>query len=746
MPTVPSPNSSAFGGGGLPQAQHNLGTAVIGFGNQIGKITRDLADRENKAKYREDAQTRISRLQEAQPLLAQTYRNWLANEPSTRGDKDTLKAELDSKMNDLLAPKEYHFQQSKLVFANELGEISTKYLMEAGKAVNNNGIMKAKRATEQFVGQMAEHLRRSPSAFPAKLVELQKAYEREGVALGEDSGEYFRSKVVQLATVAQQAFIELGDVKAAEAITRIPEVSNALKVEERAKLWATADKAKVLASKDARQAQLDNALIGMRNQQTALAGFKLRVAKFKFAGVTGSRKPTKVEADAAEKAGLEIEKLEKGIEKTGLDIERLQNKDDFETAKAAEVHRRKITPKTQQLLASHRENLNTGVHTQEMARTLLNAAVEYMTAQRPRPGTIPAPPPGYATALQDMGINVNSYVTGSAVAVQDAEEAIGKLPSTAGDAERIATNLSTTSDPASVGKIPSALASASEDPSAVIDREQGIGDQRAAAFLAGEGQASPEPSPASGAETAEAQEHQKTTQAIPELSATSEPAFEKANTVEGDDTGQAITALKSISDTGMTVHNLIDLTHGVTNTVLRNMYEFSPTAPFVPDQKDKTLAAQRLRGATRLLIFATERQGRFTDDYRKWLLNQFSSIEPGMFKNPEAAKTAVEGIASVLVEQAVLHAETAEKAKAGGDPNLGPLAGQEATKRIKEIKQMIRVLGAPIPMTNYTADELSSEQVEAASERVRNFVKAGILEPGDKISIGGRVATVSGGE
>ena len=302
MPTVPSPNSSAFGGGGLPQAQHNLGTAVRGLGQSMGNIARDLADRENKAKYREDAQTRISDLQEAQPLFAQKYRNWLANEPSTRADKDVLKAEFDSAMNELLAPKKYHFQQSKLVYANELGEISTRYLMEAGKAVNNNGVIKAKRAAEQFVGQMAEHLRRSPSAFPAKLVELQKAYEREGVALGEDSGEYFRSKVVQLADVAQKAFIELGDVKAAEAITNIPEVSNALTVKERAKLWATTDKAKVLASGDARQAQLDNALIGMRKQQTALAGFKLKVEQFKFAGVTGQRQPTKIEADAAEKA------------------------------------------------------------------------------------------------------------------------------------------------------------------------------------------------------------------------------------------------------------------------------------------------------------------------------------------------------------------------------------------------------------------------------------------------------------
>ena len=324
-----------------------------------------------------------------------------------------------------------------------------------------------------------------------------------------------------------------------------------------------------------------------------------------------------------------------------------------------------------------------------------------------------------------MGININSYITGSAVAVQDAEEAIGNLPSTAGDAERIATNLSATAEPAAPEP---ALASAGP----------GTHDQQVAAFLEQEGQ--------TGAETAEAQEHQKVVQEIPELSPASEPAFEKANTVESDETGQAITALKSITDTGMTVHSLIDLTHGVANTLLRSAYEFSPTAAFVPDQNDKTLAAQRLKGAVRLLIFATERQGRFTDDYRKWLLNQFSSLEPGMFKNPEASKAAVEGIASVLVEQTVLHAETIEKAKAGGDPKLNPLAGQEATKRIKEIKQMIKVLGAPIPMTNYTADELSSEQVEAASERVRNFVKIGILEPGDKISIGGRVATVSGDE
>ena len=738
MPTVPSPNSSAFGGGALPRAQHNLGTAIKGFGQSMSSIARDLADRENKAKYREDAQTRSSDLQsKAKPLLTQINQKWLATGPSTREDKDVLKAQIDSALNDLLAPKVYHFKESKIEYANALGEMATSILTKAGKVVNENGIIKAKSIMEQSVGRMAEHLRRSPKAFIATLVKFKKDYERDGAALGKDGGKFFRSKVVELAEVAQHAFIELGDVEAADVITNIPYVSNMLNVKERMKLWAAADGAKNIASKDVRQTRLDNSLIKQRDQQTELTRARTKKAAFDYAGVTGSRKPTKKEAAAAYKTELEITRLEQNVEKGAKVIESLKNSGAAKLKEEEKKLMQKLIPKTQQLIAKHQPALNNGEFTQERARTLLNAAVEYMTKQRPRPGVIPTPPPGYATALQNMGININSYVTGSAVAVQDAEEAISKLPSITGDVERVTANLSATADqqaPDSAGQDP-ALASAGQDPALASS----IGDPTPANDVDDQQQET-------GAETTKAQEHQNTAQVIPELSSITEHVFEKANTVENDETGQAITSLKNISDTGMTVHNLLDLTHGFTNTLLRTAYEFSPTAVFIPDQNDKALATQRLKSAVRLLVFAAERKGRFTDKYRDWLLVEFDALKPSMFKNPDAARVAVEGIASSLAERAVLYAETIEKVKAGGDPNLSPRAGQIATERFKEIKQMIKTLGAPLPMTNYTTDELSSEQLEAAQERARNYVKLGILEPGDKVSIGGRIATVSGDE
>ena len=760
MPTVPNPNSSAFGGGGLPQAQRNLGTAVIGLGNQMGAIARDLANRENKAKYREDAQTRVSDLQsKAKPLLTQINQKWLATNPSTRGDKDTLKAEIDSALNDLLAPKVYHFKESKIEYANALDEMATSILTKAGKVINENGIVNAKRKMEQSVGNMAEHLRRSPKAFLAILVKFKKEYERDGAALGKDGGDFFRSKVVQLATIAQDAYIELGDVDAADVIANIPEVSNSLKVEERVKLWATADGARNIASKDARQAGLDRSLKASRDASTEHSKVLADIAKWKLAGMTGSRPDTKKEEEILNKMERDATEQLKRIEKIDIELENLRDQD---TAKSAEEEKKlmqKLIPQTQQLLKKHQTALNNGEFTQESARVLLDKAVEYMTEQRPRPGFLPVPPPGYAAALQSMGININSYIKGSAAAIQDTDETISKFPSIAGDVKRVTAKLLDTVDqqaPASAGQDQQALAGDGQDPALASSIGDPAPGQDPALASAGQDPALAssigDPAPASNVdnqqapETAEAQEHQKMVEVIPEISPITEHVFDKANTVENDDTGQAINALKNISDSGMTVHNLVSLTHGFSNTMLRNMYENSLTAVFIPEQNEKTIAAQRLKGAVRMLVLATKRDGKFTDSYREWLLGHFEALQPGMFKNEEAAKSAVEGIASVLVDEAVIHLGTIEKAKAGGDPNLSPKAGQIATNHIKDIRQMLDVLGAPIPITGYAQGTLSSEQHEAAKERVRNLVKVGILKAEDRIKIDGRIAIISGDE
>ena len=235
---------------------------------------------------------------------------------------------------------------------------------------------------------------------------------------------------------------------------------------------------------------------------------------------------------------------------------------------------------------------------------------------------------------------------------------------------------------------------------------------------------------------------------VPELSKVAEPAFEGADAIQNDDTGQAIGRLKKIADTGMTVHNLLDLSHGMWNNLMRGLYEFGPTSMlFTKGAEDaRVIAKIRMQKTVRLLVFATEYPGRFTNEVRNWLISQFNTLASGTFRNPDASQAAVQAIAFDLTEQAVMHMGVVHQANKGGDPNLAPDAGPLSAQRVKNIKQMLRILGAPIPITikGYENGELNPEQSTFVDQRIADFKKVGLLMPGDKVSIGLRVYSVDG--
>ena len=60
MPTVPRPNSTAFGGGALAQGQFAIANAAVNVGRTFGRIGQNMRAAEQKELLRQDTVVRLT--------------------------------------------------------------------------------------------------------------------------------------------------------------------------------------------------------------------------------------------------------------------------------------------------------------------------------------------------------------------------------------------------------------------------------------------------------------------------------------------------------------------------------------------------------------------------------------------------------------------------------------------------------------------------------------------------------------
>ena len=727
MPRVPSPSSTAFGGGAYAQAQFQAAAALGHVGRSIGQLGQSLREAENKQKYREDAILRTGDLQQFRLDLDNDYNAWADEkhyDPSTLED---LRARVQERTSSFVAPGRYQLPQSAQQFEAEANALATEALLKGQRAIRDNGKELVARSIDTYVAGQADRVRFNPSAIQPALQAVREVYEREGTVLEGAEGEMYQTHVQQLTEEAIGAALRVsGDAQMAHQIMNMPEVMQVSDIKFRSDMWTRVDKFKADRLAADAEADIKTAELKYKEAQAAhkmaqIEGVRLdnEAKEFENQWMKEERPPT--EQEAAELAKLKAEakrqKAEAQRTEAQIDFHKVQSltaRDEFERKQRGELREHHAdVQESERFRQDHAQEFSQGSRPyQETVTAMLGLAQKTMSKYPNQAGQQVAPV-GYNSALEPiLGVSLERYFSDNQ-ARADADRRIAELPSREGMASDVGRRMAQQEGTVAPQATPQAAGPSPHTP--------GVQGPTPAETVPQPAPVSMKPSVLNKAREIDQEE--------------GEPKPEEADK-----------NINFLVAEGLDVYSNVDLTYGPTNMLKTAVFNTWGGENIVGNQEARVQARESINAAKRMIMAAVDHPGRFTDSWREYIMSEVPSLRPGWTDNPESVKAQLETFAGVLARSYFSHYKKQQSALSG-DSTAEPGAQVKATERMTAIRNMFKAVGAPVllgldPVSGETP-ELDVNTAEELANTISVLVDVGFLEPGDKFKFGGRIGTVT---
>ena len=727
MPRVPSPSSTAFGGGAYAQAQFQAAAALGHVGRSIGQLGQSLREAENKQKYREDAILRTGDLQQFRLDLDNDYNAWADEkhyDPSTLED---LRARVQERTSSFVAPGRYQLPQSAQQFEAEANALATEALLKGQRAIRDNGKELVARSIDTYVAGQADRVRFNPSAIQPALQAIREVYEREGTVLEGAEGEMFQTHTQQVAEEAIGAALRIsGDAQMAHQIMNMPEVMQVSDIKFRSDMWTRVDKFKANRLAADAEADIKTAELQYKQAQAAhtlakIEGVRLdnEAQEFQNQWLKEERPPTEQEAAELAKLKAEAKRQELEAQRTEaqIDFHKVQSltaRDEYERKQRGEVREHHAdVQEAERYRRDKAQEFSQGSRPyQETVTAMLGLAQKTMSKYPNQAGQQVAPV-GYNTALEPiLGVSLERYFSDSQ-ARQEADRRVAELPSREGMASDIGRRMAQEEGAVVPQAAPQAASPSPHTP--------GVQGPTPAETVPQPAPVSMKPNVLNKAREIDQEE--------------GEPKPEEADK-----------NINFLVAEGLDVYSNVDLTYGPTNMLKTAVFNTWGGENIVGNQEARAQARESINAAKRMIMAAVDHPGRFSDSFREWIMSEVPALRPGWTDNPESVKAQLETFSGVLARSYFSHYKK-QQAALSGDSTAEPGAQVKATERMGAIRNMFKAIGAPVllgldPVGGETP-ELDVKTQEELANTINVLVDIGFLEPGDKFKFGGRIGTVT---
>ena len=718
MPRVPSPSSTAFGGGAYAQAQFGAAAALGQVGRTIGQLGQAMKEAENRQKYREDAVLRVGDLQQFRLDLDNDYNAWADEKHYDPQTLEDLRARVEEKSQRFTAPGRYQLPQSAQQFATEANSLVSDVLLKAQQSIRDNGKELVARSIETYVAQQADRVRFSPSSIQPAIQAVREVYEREGSVLEGAEGELYKTHVQQLTSEAVGAALRIsGDAQMAHQILNLPEVLQMSDVKFRVDQWTKVDKFRedrlaLDAQADIKTADIQNkrAQAALRVAQTEQVQLENEALEFENQWKREEREPT--EQEAAEFAKLQGEaarqKSEAERAKAQADLFKIKTdvaRDEFQRKQRGELREHHgDVQESERFRRDHAQEFSQGSRPYQETVTAMLGLAQKTMSKYPNAAGQQVAPTGYNQMLEPiLGVSVERYFSDNQ-ARADADKRVAELPSRDGMASDISRRLA---------------------------GEEGAVAPQVTAAPGVQGPTPAEP--------------------IPQQTVAMKPSvLNKAREIEQEDGDpnpeEADKNINALVAEGLDVYSNVDLTYGPLNRLKTSLFNTWGGEHVVGNQEARAQAQESINAAKRMIMAAVDYPGRFSDSYREWIMSEVPSLQPGWTDNPASVKAQLETFAGVLARSFFSQYKKQQSALSG-DSTAEPGAQVKATERMGAIKSMFKAIGAPVllgldPVSGETP-ELDVKTQEELANTIDTLMDIGFLEVGDKFKFGGRVGTVT---
>ena len=783
MPTVPGPSRSAFGAG-LAQAQFGAVQSQLNFANTLSSIGNSINQANDKAKFREDAVTLSSIRRDTKLEGREKLRQWLDNGPTTKADVEMFREDLGKMLQEKIGPKRFNFPDSKVRLMEQLGEIASTLELEAQSAAEQGGRQVILDEFDDSMSRWADQVAENPGSYQDVIAAIERASVSELSGLGDNLAQEAKNRgITMIAGRAMETLQLSGNMAGIEAIMDDPVVRDAMTDEQRFRALTSVDTAKAKITARGHQAILDMATLDYKKAQTAHEKLKAqgqaidnRVAAFKQQLAEGGREPNPEELAQLTKMQAEAASAIEAVDQSRYDTE-LKRLDVLSTTvevnnilKTGGENAQRLNDKASNWLSANQSNIDQeGKMPPGKVSEALNIAVSIMQGTKGPNNTLGTAPAQFVGLLEANGINLQQYARDPGYAARVSQQLFGATQDERFKAENMGHNIAgvdaqaaaaaTTEQPsdapppllalpatgpASVspdtsgptpGQGADGVGAATTGPGASVDSVtltptlEGSTAAPAAVAGAGAGAAVPEG-------TVEPPENLKpANRAFVAEMAEEEPTPEKADKV-----------INSVVSKNMQLYNNVDVAYGFWNSAKANLFKFAPTSGVVGDQTARVQAREFLRGGLRQLIASVDHIGRFTDDYRKYLTQQFEYLQTSFWDNPDAIRGVMESMSMVLARQYAEHYK-AQQLALEGSASTTTATSAESGERMRAVKNMLKVIGAPVLIgrdflpgeDSGNMDVSTMEEFEGIAEYLYDIK---LVEPGDKVKFGGRVYNV----
>ena len=725
MPRVPSPSSTAFGGGAYAQAQFNTAAALGRIGRSVGQIGQSIREAENRQKYREDAILRTGDLQQFRLDLDNDYNAWADEKHYDPRTLEDLRARVQERTRSFTTAGRYQLPQSAQQFEAEANALASDALLKGQRAIRDNGKELVARSIDTYVAGQADRVRFNPSSIQPALQAIREVYEREGTVLEGAEGEMFQVHTQQVAEEAIGAALRVsGDAQMAHQIMNLPEVMQVSDIKFRSDMWTRIDKFKVDRLASDAQADIKTAELQYKQAQAAhkmaqIEGVRLdnEAQEFQNQWLKEERPPT--EQEAAELAKLKAEakrqKFEAQRTEAQIDFFRVRSltaRDEFERKQRGELREHHAdVQESERFRRDHAQEFSQGSRPyQETVTAMLGLAQKTMSKYPNQAGQQVAPV-GYNSALEPiLGVSLERYFSDSQ-ARADADRRVAELPSREGMAGDIGRRMA-------------------QEEGAVVPQATAAPQTAATPGVQGPTPAEtvPQPAPVSMKPN----------------------VLNKAREIDQEEgepkPEEADKNINFLVAEGLDVYSNVDLTYGPTNMLKTAVFNTWGGENIVGNQEARAQARESINAAKRMIMAAVDHPGRFSDSFREWIMSEVPALRPGWTDNPESVKAQLETFSGVLARSYFSHYKK-QQAALSGDSTAEPGAQVKATERMGAIRNMFKAIGAPVllgldPVGGETP-ELDVKTQEELANTINVLVDIGFLEPGDKFKFGGRIGTVT---
>ena len=724
MPRVPSPSSTAFGGGAYAQAQFNTAAALGRIGRSVGQIGQSIREAENRQKYREDAILRTGDLQQFRLDLDNDYNAWADEKHYDPRTLEDLRARVQERTRSFTTAGRYQLPQSAQQFEAEANALASDALLKGQRAIRDNGKELVARSIDRYVAGQADRVRYNPSAIQPALQAIREVYEREGTVLEGAEGEMFQVHTQQVAEEAIGAALRIGDAQIAHQIMNLPEVMQVSDVKFRSDMWTRVDlfkanRLKLNAQEDIKTAELKYKEAQAAHKMAQIEGVRLdnEAKEFSNQWMREERPPTEQEAAELAKLKAEAKRQELEAQRTEaqMDFFRVQSltaRDEFERRQRGELREHHAdVQESERFRRDHAQEFSQGSRPyQETVTAMLGLAQKTMSKYPNQAGQQVAPV-GYNSALEPiLGVSLERYFSDSQ-ARADADRRVAELPSREGMASDIGRRMA-------------------QEEGAVVPQATAAPQTAATPGVQGPTPAEtvPQPAPVS---------------MKPNVLNKAREIDQEEGEPKPEEADKNISFLVA---EGLDVYSNVDLTYGPGNMLKTAVFNTWGGEHIVGNQEARAQARESINAAKRMIMAAVDHPGRFSDSFREWIMSEVPALRPGWTDNPESVKAQLETFSGVLARSYFSHYKK-QQAALSGDSTAEPGAQVKATERMGAIRNMFKAIGAPVllgldPVGGETP-ELDVKTQEELANTINVLVDIGFLEPGDKFKFGGRIGTVT---